>query len=146
MSLSGEARTYDLVVSDVFHTGAPDSAMWEFKHGNGNFKRGDVAGLREIKRRASRHALIQRDTFPPPGHKLSISQPGTPAEPVAEATEAQRLTILEHSMYELRARLMRTEESNTALSAKCAWLGENMAKAHQVRHRMHMSSKIERIC
>ncbi|EGY16328.1 flocculation suppression protein [Verticillium dahliae VdLs.17] len=66
-------------VSDAFHTGNPDMALWEFKHGNGNFKRGDLVGLREIKRRASRHALVHRDY---PNTKPSTSQPGTPAEPM----------------------------------------------------------------
>ncbi|EHL00600.1 hypothetical protein M7I_3486 [Glarea lozoyensis 74030] len=36
-----------LAVSDVFHTGSPESPLWEFKHGNGNFKRGDLVGLLE---------------------------------------------------------------------------------------------------
>ncbi|MCJ1401496.1 hypothetical protein MMC11_004710 [Xylographa trunciseda] len=83
-------------VSDVFHTGAPESTLWEFKHGNGNFKRGDLAGLREIKRRASRHALIHRDSFSSP-HKPSVSQPGTPAEPMLEAGDI-RLQSIEHNL------------------------------------------------
>ncbi|MCJ1277632.1 hypothetical protein MMC21_005446 [Puttea exsequens] len=116
-------------VSDVFHTGSPESALWEFKHGNGNFKRGDLAGLREIKRRASRHALIHRDSFSSP-HKPSISQPGTPAEPVVDTGEA-RLQGIEHSLYELHARLMRTEESNTALSARCQALNDSLVRCHQ---------------
>ena len=117
-------------VSDVFHTGSPESTLWEFKHGNGNFKRGDLAGLREIKRRASRHALIHRDSFSTP-HKPSVSQPSTPAEPVLDSGEA-RLQSLEHSLYDLHARLMRTEESNTALSAKCQALNESLIKCCQV--------------
>ncbi len=118
------------IVSDVFHTGSPESTLWEFKHGNGNFKRGDLAGLREIKRRASRHALIHRDSFSTP-HKPSVSQPSTPAEPVLDSGEA-RLQSLEHSLYDLHARLMRTEESNTALSAKCQALNESLIKCCQV--------------
>ena len=118
-------------VSDVFHTGQPESALWEFKHGNGNFKRGDVAGLKEIKRRASRHALIQRpESFASP-HKPSISQPGTPAEPVPELPPEARLANMEATLYEVHARLMRTEESNTALSTKCAILNESLLKYHQ---------------
>ncbi|KAI0124927.1 HSF-type DNA-binding-domain-containing protein [Xylariales sp. AK1849] len=66
-------------VSDVFHTGSPETALWEFKHGNGNFKRGDLVGLREIKRRASRHALVHREYN---NQKPTPSQPGTPAEPM----------------------------------------------------------------
>ena len=118
-------------VSDVFHTGAPESTLWEFKHGNGNFKRGDLAGLREIKRRASRPHLMHRDSFSSP-HKPSVSQPGTPAEPLPE-TGDPRLAHIEHSLYDLHARLMRTEESNTALSTKCAILSDSLARCHQVR-------------
>ncbi len=125
-SITDRAR----IVSDVFHTGSPESTLWEFKHGNGNFKRGDLAGLREIKRRASRHALIHRDSFSTP-HKPSVSQPSTPAEPVLDSGEV-RLQSLEHSLYDLHARLMRTEESNTALSAKCQALNESLIKCCQV--------------
>ncbi|KAL7813813.1 HSF-type DNA-binding domain-containing protein [Trichoderma gracile] len=95
---------------DVFHTGNPETTLWEFKHGNGNFKRGDLVGLREIKRRASRHALVNREnTFP----KTSTSQPGTPIEPVQvppDSIEA-RIANLEHSLYDTAARLQRSEES-----------------------------------
>lgn len=115
----------------MFHTGAPDSTLWEFKHGNGNFKRGDLAGLREIKRRASRHALIHRDSFSSP-HKPSVSQPGTPAEPMPAEAGESRLVNIEHSLYDMHARLMRTEESNTALSSKCTILNEGLARCHQV--------------
>ncbi|KAL8680697.1 MAG: hypothetical protein Q9186_003138 [Xanthomendoza sp. 1 TL-2023] len=120
-------------VSDVFHTGSPDSALWEFKHGNGNFRRGDLAGLREIKRRASRHALIHRDSFSAT-HKPSVSQPGTPAEPVPELSSEARIANLEHSLYELHTRLVRTEESNTALSSKCQVLNDGVTKCHQWSH------------
>ena len=117
-------------MSDVFHTGSPESTLWEFKHGNGNFKRGDLAGLREIKRRASRHSLIHRDSFPP--HKPSVSQPGTPAEPMPDVGDA-RLAALEHSLYDLYARLSRMEESNVALSSRCQALNDSLVKCHQVR-------------
>ncbi len=126
----GASMLIDGTVSDVFHTGSPESTLWEFKHGNGNFKRGDLAGLREIKRRASRHALIHRDSFPSP-HKPSVSQPGTPAEPVVDPAEL-RMQALEHSIFDLHARLSRTEESNTSLSAKCHVLNESLVKCHQV--------------
>lgn len=121
-------------VSDVFHTGSPDSALWEFKHGNGNFKRGDLVGLREIKRRASRHALIHRDSFP--GHKAAAaaaaaSQPGTPAESAPDATEA-RLMNLEHSLYDVHNRLARAEEGNGVLSARCQALIESLSRCYQV--------------
>lgn len=118
-------------VSDVFHTGSPDSALWEFKHGNGNFKRGDLIGLREIKRRASRHALIHRDSFP--GHKAVASQPGTPAEPVADATEA-RLMNLEHTVYDMHNRLSRAEEGNVALNARCLAMAESLSRCYHWTH------------
>ncbi|KAL3487758.1 HSF-type DNA-binding-domain-containing protein [Aspergillus germanicus] len=114
-------------VSDVFHTGSPDSALWEFKHGNGNFKRGDLVGLREIKRRASRHALIHRDSFP--GHKAVPSQPGTPAESVPDATEA-RLMNLEHLLYDMHNRLNRAEEGNAALNSRCQAMAESMSRCY----------------
>lgn len=116
-------------MSDVFHTGSPDSALWEFKHGNGNFKRGDLAGLREIKRRASRHALIHRDSFP--GHKAPVSQPGTPAEPVHDATEARFLNI-EQTFYDLRNRMARAEEGNITLNSRCHAMTESLTKCYQV--------------
>ncbi|KAI9719771.1 MAG: hypothetical protein M1812_003259 [Candelaria pacifica] len=116
-------------VSDVFHTGSPESTLWEFKHGNGNFKRGDLVGLREIKRRASRHALIHRDSFSST-HKPSPSVPGTPAEPMPDPTDA-RLVNLEHNLYDLHARLARTEESYSMVSAKCQALTEGLLRCHQ---------------
>lgn len=135
--------TYHGPVSDVFHTGSPDSALWEFKHGNGNFRRGDLAGLREIKRRASRHALIHRESFSTT-HKPSVSQPGTPAEPVPELSTDARIANLEHSLYELHTRLVRTEESNTALSSKCQILSEGVTKCHQVSQpRFHIQCYTE---
>ncbi|KAL8723772.1 MAG: hypothetical protein Q9225_000067 [Loekoesia sp. 1 TL-2023] len=127
MSPSAE---FSKVLSDVFHTGSPDSALWEFKHGNGNFRRGDLAGLREIKRRASRHALIHRDSFSA-SHKPSVSQPGTPAEPVPELSSDARIANLEHNLYELHSRLVRTEESNTALSSRCQVLNDSVTRCHQ---------------
>ena len=47
-----------------------------------------------------------------------------------DAGEA-RLQSLEHNLYDLHARLMRTEESNTALSAKCQALNDSLIKSHQ---------------
>lgn len=118
----------DQQVSDVFHTGSPDSALWEFKHGNGNFRRGDLVGLREIKRRASRHALIHRDSFT--GHKTAPSQPGTPAEPVPEADA--RLVNMERWMYEMHNRLVRAEEGNAVLNARCQGMTESLTRCYQV--------------
>lgn len=129
---------WNALVSDVFHTGSPDSALWEFKHGNGNFKRGDLIGLREIKRRASRHALIHRDSFP--GHKAAASQPGTPAEPVPDATEA-RLMNLEHTLYDMHNRLGRAEEGNAALNARCLAMAESLSRCYHVSFTPFISSQ-----
>lgn len=83
--------------------------------------------------------MIHRDSFSSP-HKPSISQPGTPAEPIMDSGEA-RLQGLEHSLYDLHARLMRTEESNTALSAKCQALNDSLVKCHQVSEPPLFSSR-----
>jgi hypothetical protein len=117
-------------VSDVFHTGQPDSPLWEFRHGNGNFKRGDLVGLREIKRRASRHALIHRDSFSA-GPKASVPQPGAPVEPMPDPVES-RLNILEHNYFDLHARLARSEDTSSFLNTKCTFLSEGLMRCHQV--------------
>ncbi|KAI5848172.1 HSF-type DNA-binding-domain-containing protein [Tricharina praecox] len=104
-------------VNDVFHTGSPDSTLWEFKHGNGSFKRGDLVGLREIKRRASRHALIHRDSFSGP-KGTAVSAPGTPGEQSTDSVEA-RLSGIEQTLFDVTTRLARTEDNNTYLSARC---------------------------
>lgn len=114
-------------VSDVFHTGSPESALWEFKHGNGNFKKGDLMGLREIKRRASRHTLIHRDSFS--NAKPSVSQPGTPAEMVPDTD--QRLAHLEYALGDVHNRLSRSEESQTLMNSRCQALTEGVVRCHQ---------------
>ena len=95
-------------MSDVFQQGTADATFWEFKHGNGNFKRGDVVALKEIKRRASRHALVHREY----NQKPPQSQPGTPAEPMPPMQEGgdPRLNSIEHTLFELNHRLQRHEE------------------------------------
>lgn len=118
------------VVSDVFAHGTPDSTMWEFKHGNGNFKRGDMIGLREIRRRASRHALVHREynnQRPPP------SQPGTPSEPVPPAHEVSnpKLSNIEHTLYDLSARLQRHEENAQYMQVKHEVMMDTVARLLQ---------------
>ncbi|KAI1201465.1 HSF-type DNA-binding-domain-containing protein [Nemania serpens] len=104
-------------VSDVFHTGNPETALWEFKHGGGNFKRGDLVGLREIKRRASRHALVHREYS---NQKPTPSQPGTPAEPMPVIHDGSdpRLASVENSLYDITARLQRSEETSQYMHVK----------------------------
>jgi len=123
-------------VSDVFHTGSPESPLWEFKHGNGNFKRGDLVGLREIKRRASRHALVHRDSYSAP--KPPLSQPGTPAEPMhsmQESTES-RLTNLEHTLYDMHARLQRSEDNSQFLHVRNQVVMDALSRSLQVSHQL----------
>ncbi|KAK9330110.1 HSF-type DNA-binding-domain-containing protein [Lipomyces starkeyi] len=68
-------------VNDVFHAGSTtDSGQWEFKHGEGNFKRGDVESLRGIRRRASRQSVVQRDSISS-SKSGSVSMPVTPISP-----------------------------------------------------------------
>ncbi|KAK8086310.1 hypothetical protein PG994_001284 [Apiospora phragmitis] len=104
-------------VSDVFHTGNPETALWEFKHGNGNFKRGDLVGLREIKRRASRHALVHREYN---NQKPTPSQPGTPAEPMPPIPDGSdpRLAHIEHTLFDVNTRLQRSEEAAAYMHVK----------------------------
>lgn len=113
---------------DVFHTGNPDTTLWEFKHGGGNFKRGDLVGLREIKRRASRHALVHRESN---YTKTASSQPGTPAEPpvpvIPESGDA-RLANIDHAIYDLSARLQRSEESAHYMHIKNQAVMETMGR------------------
>ena len=119
-------------VSDVFHTGQPDSPLWEFKHGNGNFKRGDLVGLREIKRRASRHALIHRDSFSAaPKPPVPPPQGATIAEAPSDPIEA-RLAMVEHHYFDMHARLARTEDTAGFLNTKCTFLAEGLLRCHQV--------------
>ena len=105
-----------LKVSDVFANGSDSTTLWEFKHGQGNFKRGDLVGLREIKRRASRHALVHREYN---NQKPTPSQPGTPAEPIPMPDGSDpRLGSMEHTLYEMSARLQRSEESSHYMHIK----------------------------
>ncbi|RYP52018.1 hypothetical protein DL768_002701 [Monosporascus sp. mg162] len=122
-------------VSDVFHTGNPDSALWEFKHGNGNFKRGDLAGLREIKRRASRHALVHREYN---NQKPTPSQPGTPAEPVPPLPEGSdpRLSSIENTLFELTSRLQRSEDAAHYMHIKQQAMVETVNRLLQYNHEL----------
>ncbi|KAL1311216.1 hypothetical protein AAFC00_001408 [Neodothiora populina] len=116
-----------------FHKGSPDSPLWEFKHGNNNFRRGDLNGLRDIKRRASRHTLIHRDSFSN-APKMSIQPPpppppGAPMEPMPDPVET-RLSMLEFNLQDLYARLARTEEAFSNMSSKCQMLSEGLSRCH----------------
>ena len=110
-------------------------ALWEFKHGNGSFKRGDLMGLREIKRRASRHTLIHRDSYSGP-KSTAASMPGTPNEQPADSLES-RVMGIEQSLFDVSTRLARTEERNLYLSARCQAAVEGFSRCHQVRRLIH---------
>lgn len=128
---SASLPAYIWAVSDVFHTGTPDAPLWEFKHGNGNFRRGDLNGLREIKRRASRHTLINRESFSNAPKSTSQPQPPSSVEHSPDSTEG-RLAGLENSLFEVHGRLARAEESNAAMAARCQELSEKLARSYQV--------------
>ncbi|KAG9953357.1 hypothetical protein KCU85_g1308, partial [Aureobasidium melanogenum] len=122
-------------VSDVFHTGSPDSPLWEFKHGANNFRRGDLNGLRDIKRRASRHTLIHRDSFSNATPKMTLQPPpppppGAPMEPPMPDPVEARLSMLEFNLQDVYARLARSEDAYANLSAKCQMLSEGLARCH----------------
>ncbi|APA05949.1 hypothetical protein sscle_01g007190 [Sclerotinia sclerotiorum 1980 UF-70] len=123
-------------VSDVFHQNAPETPLWEFKHGQNSFKRGDVVGLREIRRRASRQSLVHRDSYSAP--KPALSQPGTPGEPVLpiqESTES-RLTYLEHGLFEMHAKNTRDAESQHFFHVRHQVLMDTLARVLQLNLEM----------
>lgn len=74
-------------------------------------------GLREIKRRASRHSLVHREYN---NQKPTPSQPGTPAEPMPVIHDGSdpRLASIEHSLYEITAKLQRSEENAQYMMVK----------------------------
>ena len=104
--------------------------MWEFKHGNGSFKRGDLVGLRDIKRRASRHALIHRDSFSGPKSTV-VSAPGTPDERPGDSIDGRFISI-EQSLYEINSRLARSEDHNAMLGIRLQTAIEGLTRCHQV--------------
>ena len=116
-------------VSDVFHNGSPETPLWEFKHGGGSFKKGDLDSLRDIKRRASRHTLIHRDSFST-GAKQSTPQQAPLADAPTDSVEG-RMNMLEQSLFDLHTRLTRSEEHNALVSARCQDLTEKLTKSYQ---------------
>lgn len=110
-----------MTVSDVFNPTGSDANLWEFRHGHGHFKRGDYNGLREIKRRASRHALV-------PQGKAN-SQPGTPAEAMPMPESQDRLVQAEHNLFEMGARLQRCEENLHSMMSRYTAMAGFMTKS-----------------
>lgn len=123
-------------MSDVFHNGSPEHPLWEFKHGQNNFKRGDLVGLREIKRRASRHNLVHHPQKPPPS-----SQPGTPAEPMPPVQDGSdpRLASLERTVHDLCYRLDRSEATTQYMNIK------HRALLDSVTRLLHYNQELSRI-
>lgn len=122
-------------MSDVFHNGSPEHPLWEFKHGQNNFKRGDLVGLREIKRRASRHNLTHHPSKPPQ------SQPGTPAEPMPPPQDGgdPRVISLERAVQELNYRLDRSESSAQFVNIK------HQALLDSVNRLLHINQELVRV-
>ena len=90
-------------------------------------------GLREIKRRASRHALVHREySSAKPPH----SQPGTPAEPMPPMQEGAdpRVNTIEHTLYDLTSRLQRTEENFHHLQVKQHAVMDTVTRLLQFNH------------
>ena len=125
------------IVSDVFQGGSPDSPpLWEFKHGNGNFKRGDPSGLRDIKRRASRHTLIHRDTYPTGPPKLPAYAPqGVPltemAPPLLEPV-TERTYHMEQGLNDVYGRLHHHDNQLHMLHQSSDTLRDALARSLQV--------------
>ncbi len=63
---------------------------------------------------------------------MPAPQSGPPTEAMPDSVEA-RLSMLEHSLYEMHTRLARTEESHSVMTSKCQELSENLTRSYQVR-------------
>ncbi|KAI5198490.1 hypothetical protein E4T39_06748 [Aureobasidium subglaciale] len=97
--------------------------------------RGDLNGLRDIKRRASRHTLIHRDSFSNATPKMTLQPPpppppGVPMEASMPDPVEARLSMLEFNLQDVYARLARSEDAYANLSAKCQMLSEGLARCH----------------
>ncbi|KAF3927623.1 hypothetical protein AA313_de0209619 [Arthrobotrys entomopaga] len=130
-------------VNDVFHSTSPDSALWEFKHGNGSFKRGDLASLRDIRRRPSRPAIHKEPPYP--GNRSTApSGPGTPSEQAADTIE-NRLAGLEQAYWDVNSRMHRLEDANNVLGNQCQNLLEGLTRCHQKEIERYATSLEESI-
>ena len=116
-------------MSDVFHTanGKAGVNVWEFKHGQGLFRKGDLTSLRLIKRRTSKTN----------SNKMAQSQPGTPAEmqPMNEAHEA-RISQLEYVVNDLHNRLHRSEDHANFLTARYFSLVQTTTRLSQTNQEL----------
>ncbi|KAF3181898.1 hypothetical protein TWF788_006361 [Orbilia oligospora] len=117
-------------VNDVFHSASPDSALWEFKHGGGSFKRGDLASLRDIRRRPSRPAIHKEPQYNHGNRHVVPSTPGTPNEQSVDTIEG-RLASLEQAYWDVNNRVHRLEDANHTLGNQCQNLLEGLTRCHQ---------------
>jgi hypothetical protein len=115
-------------ISDVFHNGAPENTLWEFRHGNGSFKRGDLASLKEIKRRASRHTLIHRESFSTSSKSLAPAQQLPQTAEVPDPND--RAAMLDHFLNDINSRLSRTEDTVSYLKGRCQLLSDGLVQSH----------------
>lgn len=123
---------------DVFHTGNPDTTLWEFRHGTGSFKRGNLVGLREIKRRASRHALVHREGSVATKQGSSQANLSTDPLPLPPESAEARLASLEHNLYDLSSRLQRSEESAHYMHTRSQTVFEAMNRL------LHLNQELSR--
>jgi hypothetical protein len=130
-------------VSDVFHNGSPESPLWEFRHREGAFRRGDFARLSAVKRRASRQTLPHRSSFsaapriPPPPQQQQQQQQPLPTGPIPESIQQDPLELrfinLENGLHDAHQLLARMQETNATLSSRCQMLTDNLTRAYHVR-------------
>ena len=139
-----------MVVSDVFHNGSPESPLWEFRHREGAFRRGDFARLSAVKRRASRQALPHRSSFSAtpravqqqpqqqqPQQQQPLPQQSQPHStgPIPEIVQDPleiRLMQLENHLHEAHMQIARSNDMNASLNSKCQQLSDNLTKVYQV--------------
>jgi hypothetical protein len=84
-------------------------------------------GLREIKRRASRHALVHREFN---NQKPGAPTPGTPVEPIPMQQESSdpRLAGIDHTLYDFGVRLQRSEEAQHYMQVKQQAIMETLGR------------------
>ena len=120
-------------VSDVFHNGSPESPLWEFRHREGAFRRGDFARLSAVKRRASRQALPHRSSF---SAAPRVQQQPLPTGPIPETIQQDPLEMrfmsLENGLHDAHQLIARLQETNAALTSRCQMLTDNLTRAYHV--------------
>lgn len=125
----------------MFQGSAAEAHLWEFKHGEGNFRKGDRENIREVKRRPSKHTLDRRETTRASVSSVSVPMP-VPYHPLPMHTGSitsvtdpveDRLSRLEHRFYEQHAALMQSETLRSQMSTKLDVLSDCVAKSQKVK-------------